>query len=156
MAYEPQPGTIPHRAMAWLRAMAKCRPGYEPSSVEICAGLDIDPDGFVAYMRYVREHGLVHTRKAPVGRLLYWRLGDGKQDPTLGWRRSPAVVAFDAQVESAPVPTQPEFRALVWDGNLLATGMVIRDGVAVFTPEHIEEIKRLTAWLPPVQQGVPA
>jgi hypothetical protein len=104
----------------------------------------------------VREHGVVHTRKAPVGRLLYWRLGDGKQDPTLGWRRTPAVVAFDAQVESAPVPMQPEFRALVWDGNLLATGMVIRDGVAVFTPEHIEEIKRLTAWLPPVQQGVAA
>jgi hypothetical protein len=99
MRYEPQPGTIPHRAVAWLRAMAKCRPGYEPSSVEICAGLDIDPDGFVAYMRYVREHGVVHTRKAPVGRLLYWRLGDGTQDPTLGWRRTPATVAFDAQVE---------------------------------------------------------
>jgi hypothetical protein len=151
--YKPQPGTIPHRAVAWLRAMQAERPGYEPSTVEFCEALDVDTYAFTACMRMVRERGLVHTRKESP-KVLRWKLGSGKPDPEL---TKPAHLAsFDASVEGK-VPAKvrqktvpaSEFRALMWDGQLLATGMEIRDGVAIFTPEQVLTLKQHTDWVRP-------
>jgi len=162
MTYEPQPGTIPHRVLVWLRSMAKVNPGKEPSTPEICEALDVDGAGFTAYMRPAREHGLVHTRRATLGRFLYWRLGDGTPDPLLALRGrdKPIQRPEPADQELKPGPMMPgvaataesealrnEFRALAWDGYLLATGMEVVNGVAIFTPEMVQVLKRQTDWI---------
>lgn len=155
MSYEPQPGTIQHRAIAWLRSAAKVRPGYAPSTVEFCTALGVDTENFSAYMRPAREHGIVHTSKASGCKVLFWRLGDGTPDPQITGRpandalpRKLAPRDLRAIPTSAfpPAPPIPVFRAVEWDGHLLVTGMEIRDGVAIFRPEQVEQLRERTAW----------
>jgi hypothetical protein len=76
-------------------------------------------------------------------------------------RSSPSASASESSPRRSAGPVTPGeeggaepsarigFRALVWDGQLLATGMQMIDGVAVFTPEQIGEIKRLVTWAVP-------
>lgn len=158
MTYQPQPGTTPFRAVAWLRSMAKCRPGYEPSTAELCDGIGVEVPGFTAYMRICREQGIVHTRPATFGKSLHWRLGDGKPDPALGtdWsarrKDEPLHLIVPAPRHGPLLPAAappPSFRALEWDGHVLATGMTIKDGVAIFTPEQVLALKRTTEQMQP-------
>lgn len=159
MAYEPQPGTIPHRAVAWLRAMENLSPDRWYTTPELCAALDLETPGFTAYMQPCRAHGTVQTQQRPdTGKLLWWRIGDGTPPAC-------EVAQYDARVEATNpgkrtdlgdrqplvdqwVPPQPRpgFRAVEWDGHLITTGMEIRDGVAIFTPDQVLQLKRRTDW----------
>lgn len=143
MAYEPQPGTIAHRACLWLRSMDKVRPGYEPSTVEVCEGLDIDTYGFVPCMRAAREAGIVHTRKAKLGmgRVMLWRLGDGTPDPTL----LPAVFVPVPDEPEKPLPEwrAPRFHPVAFGDQVLVKGVKIINGVAVFTPQQIAQLAQV-------------
>jgi hypothetical protein len=177
MTYEPQPGTIPYKAVAWLRAQDGVSPGRWYSTPELCERIDTEVECFSAYMRPAREHGLVHTEKrTATGKLLWWRIGDG----TPQFDKPPHLAEFDARLDGsrqgkrtqdepqketpldlsgvhgevfpgvaadAPLPVHG-FRAIEWEGYLLATGMEIRDGVAIFTPEHVAQLKRHTDWWP--------
>lgn len=156
MSFKLQPGTIQYRAIAWLKSMAKVRPSYEPSTVELCAALDIETDGFTAFMSTCRYHGLVTARKKTgQGKILFWSLGDGKpvEDIRAGYEVDEplhAPVVLDLAGVRAPLfpqaRPQPPFRTLMWEGQLLATGMQMIDGVAVFTPEMVQAIKQQTDW----------
>jgi hypothetical protein len=81
MAYEPLPGTIPHRALPWLRAQTKATRKGEYSTAEICEGLDIGTSGFTASMGPAVAAGLVKAEKREGSRSLWWSLGDGKPLP---------------------------------------------------------------------------
>jgi hypothetical protein len=145
MAYATQPGTFPHRVVEWLRRKPD---GFECSTAEIAAAMDFDMDAVAPCLVNARKHGALATRKVarPHGVMLLWRLGDGRPE-----QRDPAVAAYDARVEAATqgkrndlVP--PQFRALEWEGKLLVTGMQIVDGVAVFEPHQVLQLKRHTDW----------
>lgn len=146
MNYEPVAGTIPHRVLAWLRSMDKVRHGYEPSTAEICEQLDLETAGFSNFMLRCRENGLTHARRD--GRSLRWKLGDGMCDPDLYYRGTDEAPAYieskPAKVSKAAVPK--EFRVLLFEGKLLTAGMEIRDGVAIYEPEMLRELKRHTDW----------
>lgn len=145
MPYETQPGTVPHRVVMWLRAQAKATmdPDAEYSSFEICEALGLDPlIGFASSMRAVRDHGLVHTRPVMTDvKRLMWSLGDGTPDPGTYKRKSPKAVKHRAPPVTIPAPP-PSFRALALEGCFFVTGMEIRDGVAIFTPEQILTLRR--------------
>lgn len=172
MTYTPQPGTIPHRVVEHLRELADLFPRREPSTAEMCEALDIDSAGVTAFMRPAREHGLVHCRKKQAtGKLLFWRMGDGTPDPLLGGRDMDSALIQPSAADASDhlngdarpgevlpgvagtAPLRQEFRALIWEGQLLATGMEIIDGVAVFTPDQIDQVKRVVTW---ARQGVAA
>lgn len=156
MKYELQPGTTPFRAVAWLRSMAKVRPNYEPSTVEVCEALDVDVDGFTACMANARYHGLVKTsRRVGAGKVLFWSLGDGARTDDIRSvkKEAPLHPRFEVDLSAMRAPLLPElagpppgFRAMPWDGNLLVTGMEVRDGVAIFTPEMVMGLKQHTDW----------
>jgi hypothetical protein len=140
MAYEPQPGTIPFRAIAWLRSMEKCRPGAKTSTADLCESIGVDSEGFTAYMATARRHGLAkaeHQRGTKEAR---------EQDEPL--QRAPTALDLSG-VSGSPFPPavpDPTFRAVKFDGKLLVTGMEIRDGVAIFEPHHIPLLKQHTDW----------
>lgn len=156
MAYHPQPGTTPFRAVAWLRSMAKVSPGRKVSTVELCEAIGVETDCFTAYMASCRAHGLVHAEHQPGTKVLLWSLGEGQPVDLHAPRErdeplSQAVHVperrgemFPGVAANAPLPS--EFRALEWDGHLLVTGMEIRDGVAIFGPEQVLALKRHTDW----------
>jgi hypothetical protein len=154
MAYEPQPGTIPFRAIAWLRSMEKCRPGAKTSTADLCESIGVDSEGFTAYMATERRHGLAKAEHQRGTKVLLWSLGDGKpvdleareQDEPL--QRAPTALDLSG-VSGSPFPPavpDPTFRAVKFDGKLLVTGMEIRDGVAIFEPHHIPLLKQHTDW----------
>lgn len=141
MSYEPQPGTIAHRVILWLRAQAKAtgNPEAEYGTGEVCEALDLELEGFVPFLRTSRDHGLIHTRHVMTDtRRLVLRLGDGSPDPCV-WKRRPPVVHRPPPA-TIPAPP-PAFRALQWEGCVFVTGMEIRDGVAIFSPEQIRALK---------------
>jgi hypothetical protein len=154
VTYTPQPGTIPHKAVQWLQAMEKIAPGGEYSTPDLCDRIGVDAEGFTAYMAKSRKYGAVHVRRKPyTGKLLYWRLGDGTPEADL----PPDVAAHDARIDASQQGHRADlkgkskrdhsFRVLAWDGRLLATGMKIKDGVAIFEPEQVRAIKRHTDWM---------
>lgn len=149
MPYEPQPGTIPHRAYAWLRSMRQCGDeGPFPTSV-LCDAIGVDSWGFAPFMRPAREHGIVHTSRRPGrGLALLWSLGDGKPDPGLNARPVPSdVTQATVRLPRASLPpwTPPAFRAVQFEGRVIVVGAEIRDGVAVFTREQIAHLAGV-AW----------
>lgn len=167
MTYHPQPGTIPHRAVAWLRAQHSIYPDREYPTPELCEALDCETAGFTAFMSTARSHGLVQARfHAGEGKLLFWRLGDGEPVADIrGYARDeellstplPLHVPLHVNREAGPlfpgVSTSPaseamraRLHAIEWEGKLLVTGMEIRDGVAIFEPEHVQQLKRHTDW----------
>lgn len=146
MSYQPTPGTIPYRAIGWLKELAAARPEHEPSTSEICEALGISSDLFTGYMRPTRAHGAVHTRRGQGTRVLFWHLGDGKPDRTLDLAYRPDLERAAAEPKPEPLPMNIGFRVTLWDGHLLATGMEIRDGVAIFTPEMVRQLKTHTDW----------
>lgn len=75
MSYTPQPGTVPHRAIAYLE---KQPAGTEFSTAALCEELGVDTDGFSTSMGLARKAGLVRARKE--GRLLFWSLGEGQPE----------------------------------------------------------------------------
>lgn len=76
MSYEPQPGTIPHRAIEHLKTLPA---GAEISTAVFCGGLGQSTNNFPAVMRPAVDGGAVRSRRKPGtgGNLLWWSLGDG-------------------------------------------------------------------------------
>jgi hypothetical protein len=137
MTYTPQPGTIPHRAIAFLE---KQPPGTDLAAAVICEDLGVDTNSFSVRMKLAREAGLVRTRKE--GRLLFWGLGDGTPD---------LQPRDQDEREEAPAPAAtPEFNAALWaDGDLVIYGaQENEDGSITLSPEQLAIVKRLVAWSP--------
>lgn len=75
MSYTPQPGTIPAKAIEWLRAQP---PGAEVSSAELAEAIGADTSSIIPCLVTPRQHGIVKSSHRPGNkRLLYWSLGDG-------------------------------------------------------------------------------
>ena len=73
--YTTTPGTIPHRAIEFLKSQP---PGAEFTTVEVGAALGIDPENFTWTMATAVRAGAVRRRFRPDNRrILYWSLGDG-------------------------------------------------------------------------------
>jgi len=155
--WEPQPGTVPFRAINWLRRHGAGKP---VATAVICDALGIDPNGFSTSMKPAIRAGVVSSQALRgFGHAYFWSL-EGAQPPAADGDDSddgePARSAADIQPRPGPLfpgvttvsPGEPEFRVTIFDGHLLATGMDIVDGVAVFTPEQLHQLKRVTDWAP--------
>lgn len=139
MSYTPQPGTIPHRAVAWLRENGYDADSAGASTALVCEELGIDCSAFTHSMGTAVGHGLVERQAIEgKGRVLFWRMAERAPIASV------ARIAPIARLVSRPA--EGEFRSLMWEGQLPATGMEIRDGVAIFTPDMVQEIKRQTDW----------
>lgn len=77
MTYESQPGTIPHRVLAYMRSKPEIK---RHRTAEMCEALDIDPAIFAASMAQARKGGAVTAQEPEPGegRGFWWILGDGK------------------------------------------------------------------------------
>ena len=76
MAYELQPGTLPHRVVNWL----KLQPiGGEFSSTQIAEEIGASLEGFASTLQTAKSHGVLRMRKEL--RVCYWSLGDGTPEP---------------------------------------------------------------------------
>lgn len=146
MAYTTQPGTFPHRVVEFLKLKPR---GFEISTAELAEVMDFDPEAVRQCLLNARKHGLVAARKVnnpTCGVMLLWRLGDGKPE-----QRDPDVARYDALIDNTNQGRRidlerPDFRAIEFEGKLLVTGMRIIDGVAVFEPEQVLQLKRTTDW----------
>jgi hypothetical protein len=97
--YTPQPGTIPHRVIAWLQRQPV---GSDFSTAEIADALNIEISGgsLSPFMQGAVKAGVVSTRKD--GRLIRWSLGDGKPLP------EPEDRELDEPLSKAPaIPADP-------------------------------------------------
>ena len=174
MSYEPQPGTIPHKAVRHLRAQPA---GAEFTSAQLCDAIDCDTDNFAVLMRRAIQAGAVTVRCKPGhGKLLFWSLGDGKPLPKAEDHeddeplpRKSAPQPRPGQLFPPPVshgceiptfssagkfpPREPqEFRAALWtDGSLILCGVDVRpDGSVVLPADQMAQVKSLIAWSAPV------
>lgn len=137
MTYTPQPGTVPHRAIAYLKALPE---GIRPSTVELAEALSVDPAVVTATMPPALRVGKVERFPfvTAAGRASYrWAAGS-----------SDAAPAAPAEVDDDPprrelVPTYvalhpTKFNASLWlDGSLILSGIPVRkDGVVILDPEQ--------------------
>lgn len=75
MSYEPIPGTIPFRAMEYMRSLPQ---GAEIASAELAEVLGQPSGQLTPALIAVVEHGLLKNRKKPGERFLLWSLGAGQ------------------------------------------------------------------------------
>lgn len=148
MTYEAQPGTIPHRVIAFLKMHPE---GTEFSTAELSEAIGHEGANLNGCCRHVVEAGALQARKREgEGRVVYWSLGDGipkrKDEPEepekprapvkpppahpLDWKKTkPAKVPKNTDEEShivvggfgPPLPpaARPGFRCGVFsDGEL--------------------------------------
>lgn len=137
MSYTPQPGTVPHRVLAYLRALPD---GIRPSTVELAEALSVDPAVVTATMPAALRDGQVqrHPFTTASGRASYrWTAVVGQPAP-----KAPAEVDDDPPRRKL-VPTYvalhpTKFNASLWlDGSLILSGIPVRkDGVVILDPEQ--------------------
>lgn len=156
MIYNPPTGTIPFRAIAWLKAMAGQGQHGPFSSAGLCEGIDSDPAGFVTCMKPALTAGIVTAVKLKGrGKTLWWALGDGKTQhphdftPDVSMAPKPRVTVrpgplFPGVNASRYDDGQP-FRAVEFYGRVIVTGVQIIDGAAVFTREQFRALQGATA-----------
>lgn len=159
MTYQTQPGTLPHRAVEFLKSQPQ---GAEFTTVEVCQALGIDPAPFTWTMEPAVRAGVVRRRFRPDNRrILYWSLGDGTppaedDQPRTNWVK-PQVPEAVKLPPLTPVPRKARkpkakavgtlvgkpvtFRAGVWtDGKLqLESG----DNVMLLTADEVDVLRRL-------------
>ncbi|OWQ92012.1 hypothetical protein CDN99_06550 [Roseateles aquatilis] len=73
-AYTPQPGTIPFRALAYLRTQPL---GKKYSTGELAEAIDVDPLSMGPCLMTAVTAGLISRTKAPGQRWRQWSLGTG-------------------------------------------------------------------------------
>lgn len=76
--YQPQPGTIPARAIAHLRTLA---PGAELPTAQLCEEIGTVDNGFHSCMRPALLADLVRVGKKTGSRFAFWSLGHGTPAP---------------------------------------------------------------------------
>jgi hypothetical protein len=172
MAYQTQPGTLPHKVVEYLRA----HPGEEFATAVLCDEFQTDATSFAKSMENPKKHGLVKSRRKPQhGLSFWWSLGDGQAAPLphdyepdepMPRRQAPitprpgplfptaAGAEFDpsywvprftpGEVKPA-AQVQPSFRAALWtDDSLIVIGAEVRpDGSVVLAPAQTAQIRRL-------------
>ena len=74
--YVPQPGTIPHRVIAYLRRM---QPGECIATAPLADELDVSPSSILPCMGAAVRGGLV--KRESINGLVHWSLGDGTPQP---------------------------------------------------------------------------
>jgi hypothetical protein len=121
--YQPQPRTIPYRAIEFLKTHPA---GSELAAAVICEALGTDTNGFATCMTPAKRAGLVQARKE--GRLLMWSLGDGTPED-LPEDYQPDEPLKRAEQSSPPVA---EFNAALWaDGDLVLYGAQLNEDNSV-------------------------
>jgi hypothetical protein len=149
VSYEPQPGTIPHRVIAWLRK----HPTQEPSTAELAEAVSCDPAGMASCMAPAVSAGLVKRSKVAGFRTLWWSLGDGKPLPktadedreeTLLERKEhePVVVRPGPMLPGMhgdePLPFQPPLRP--WKSPMTLAEIAAAEGPPLTASEYIAKI----------------
>ena len=74
--YTPQPGTIPHRVVKYLRRM---QPGECIATAPLADELDVSPSSILPCMGAAVRGGLV--KRESINGLVHWSLGDGTPPP---------------------------------------------------------------------------
>lgn len=152
MSYQPQPGTIPYRAVKWMKSMESVAGNGPWSTAQLCEGIDVETNGFVTCMKPAIAAGLVKPQKiAGKGKSLWWELGDGKPEakpddftydismsprPRVKVRPGPLFPGVNASR-----PSEVPFRVVGFFGRVIVTGVQIIDGAAVFTPEQFNALR---------------
>lgn len=172
MTYQTQPGTLPHKALQFLRSQPA---GAEFTTAQMADAIDCDADNFALLMRRAIQAGLVTARCKPAaGKRLFWALGDGvplpkavdhDEDAPLPRKSAPKPrpgplfpmpVSHGCEIPTFggtfPPPVPQEFRAALWtDGSLILCGVAVRaDGSVVLPADQMAQVKNLIAWSAPV------
>jgi hypothetical protein len=163
MTYQTQPGTLPHRAVAFFKTKPE---GFELSTVELADALDFDQLALVPCLINPRKHGVLRARVKPGSKSLLWSLGDGtpeakphdyEPDPPM---RDPTVVPAKKAKRgearglllpgtAADAPTGIPFNAAAYiDGSLIVVGAEVRDGAVILSPAQVMKLRRFIAWMP--------
>ena len=154
MTYQTKIGTIPHKAVQYLKTQPD---GADFTTAQLCEAIDCDVDNFAALLRRAIQAGLVTVRCKPGrGKLLFWSLGDGKPLPKAADHEEDAPLARKpvAAPRHGPMfpsaPPLPQFRATLWHGSLILVGAEVRaDGTVVLPAEQTAQVKSLIAWSAP-------
>lgn len=139
MTYKTQPGTIPHRAVEYLRTLP---PGTEVSTATLADAVGHEGDTNLApFLLAAVKHGAIVPRKVKGVRSYFWSLGDGTPqavDPEEA-QDAPKVIRTRAS------PDGQAFNAALWiDGSLIVVGAQRRpDGAVVLTPEQTRQLRSL-------------
>lgn len=109
MTYETTPGTLPHRALEYLKSRP---PGTELSTAVFADIMGADIAGFSTTMANCLRAGLMKATTKPGNRrLLYWSLGDGV----------PPSAQAGEEDESPPQQTIVPASPGKWDASLPAS-----------------------------------
>jgi hypothetical protein len=148
MAYETQPGTIPHRAVEHLKTLG---PGVEVSSAELAALIDVEPTVLVNTLRAAAHHGVVRRRESLTAggkKSLYWKLGDGKPEPLphdfepdTPLRKVTVAAAPSGPSVAAPVPIATRAPSPA------PAPISVREYVEKIGPEQAATARPFDAWL---------
>lgn len=130
MAYETQPGTIPHRAVEHLKTLAA---GTELSTAELAEALDVEPGTLIPCLAAPRKHGVLTIRKVEGERSMRWRLGDGTPEPL------PPDYEPDQPLRGGQPPASPRPRA--------AAPLSAQEYVQRIGPEAPAKARSFDAWL---------
>lgn len=142
MAYETQPGTIPHRAVAHLRTLDA---GAEVSAPELAEVLGVDSASIVPSLIFPCKHGALTRRKKEArhsARKVWWyALGDGtpeeparEEDEPLR-SRAPASWVSPIKVKDAPPPAPAP------------APIGVREYIEKIGPEQAAPTRPFDAWL---------
>lgn len=148
MAYETQPGTIPHRAVAHLKTLDA---GAEVSAPELAEVLGVDSASIVPSLIFPCKHGALTRRKKEArhsARKVWWyALGDGQPE-------QPGQ-EDDEPLRRATSPRQPASPASSWvppikvkDAPTPAPAPVsVREYIEKIGPEPTGAARPFDAWL---------
>lgn len=165
MAYETQPGTIPHRVVEHLKTLEA---DAEVSAPELAETLGIDAASIVPCLITPCKHGALTRRKREArhsARQVWWyALGDGSpeeparedDEPLRSRAPSAAPAAAPAsswvppiKVRAAPSPA-PAPAAVAFDAWLSLSGAVVlqglkldEDGDAMLRPDDVQKLRKL-------------
>lgn len=156
MTYTTTPGTIPHRAVAYMQRQPR---GTQISTIELCEALDISSASFASVMVGAVKAGLMKTEVRIEGRrVTYWSLGDGvplaisnDPDDVDDWPAPRAPIGIPKVQSSAflPIGVHKPFRVGEYDDG----SMVIESdgGTMHLVPEHAQQLREFV-----VKKGVAA
>lgn len=150
MTYTTTPGTIPHRAVAYMQKQPR---GTQISTIVLCDALDISSANFASVMVGAVKAGLMKTEVRIEGRrVTYWSLGDGvplaisnDPDDVDDWPEPRAPIGIPKVQSNAfqPIGVYTPFRVGEYDDG----SMVIEsDGGSMhLVPEHAQKLREFVA-----------
>lgn len=151
MSYEPRPGTVAFRALAYLETLPQ---GAEATTSQITEALGLAPTQLQACLEPPLANGRIFRRqrddhpRSP----WWWSLTDFSALPKAP---RPAAVPFEVPAQT-PEPTHAEprieegavtkdehgFSACLWTSGVLQINLSSGDE-AVIAPQHVEQLRKL-------------